>query len=131
MTAEAHGKDDWQTALRVMAAAGTWEEMRGDLERLGVLGRLDGAQRLDLARLWERRGVEALDDRRLAEDLRHWAAGLGPTDHPLGFLAPRPAALAAEAARRGWFQRPLPGGRTLINPPDGKPVLLPPGPEGG
>ncbi|MCF8483500.1 MAG: hypothetical protein K9H25_24005 [Rhodospirillum sp.] len=116
---------EWTTALRMMDTAGTWEELRGDLDRLGILGVLDADQRRTLAALWEERGVANLGDHALVQDLTHWASGLGRTDHPLGFKAPRPDTLVAEAARRGWFTKPLPGGKTIVNPPEGKPLIVP------
>ncbi|WP_413206089.1 hypothetical protein [Rhodospirillum sp. A1_3_36] len=117
--------EEWNTALRLMEAAGTWEELRGDLERLGLISALNADQRRALATLWDQRGVAALSDQALVENLAHWASGLGRAEHPLGFKAPHPDALVAEATHRGWFTKSLPGGKTIVNPPDGKPLIVP------
>jgi hypothetical protein len=117
--------EEWHKALRLMETAGTWEELRGDLDRLGLINALDADQRQTLATLWDQRGVAALSNQALVEDLAHWASGLGRAEHPLGFKAPPPDTLVAEATRRGWFTKPLPGGKTIVNPPDGKPLIVP------
>ncbi len=115
---------DWAIALRTLAVAGTWEELRGDLDRAGILSRLTGEERQMLGDAWAAREAGAMDDAALARDLAWWAAGGRPDDHPLGFRAPRPPVLVAEADRRGWFVRRLPGGKALVNPPDSKPLTL-------
>lgn len=114
----------WAAALALLDRAGTWEELRGDLDRQGHLARLSGDQRQALAERWDRREVARLDDAALIADLTHWAEGRGQAAHPLGFRAPKPEALVAEARARGWFVRDLPGERVVVSPPQGKPLVL-------
>jgi hypothetical protein len=118
--------EEWDVASRLLESAGTWEELRGDLDRLGILATLDADRRRELAERWERREAARLSDQDLTRDLAHWAHGRGQADHPLGFNAPKPATLVAEAQARGWFCQNLPGGKTLVNPPLSKPLVIPP-----
>lgn len=118
------GAPDWSAALYLMDKAETWESLRTWLGALGLLDRLTLEQRQDLGLYWERREAFRLDDADLVRDLQHWASGKTRADHPKGFQAPRPSVLATEAAARGWFTRPLPGKRYLVNPPDHPPLTL-------
>ncbi len=114
-----------QAAMRLLAVAETWPALRAALEAGDLPRRLgaDGMQRL--AEVWRCRAVARLDDAALALEIRFWVEGGDLPAHPEGFRAPVPADLAAEAARRGWFVRPLGRGGWLINPPDGRPLTLP------
>ncbi|WP_041796001.1 hypothetical protein [Pararhodospirillum photometricum] len=111
-------------ALEHLSRAGTWEELRADLDRQGILQALGSEGRQALGLAWEHREVTSLDDGALAADLCHWAQGGDRRNHPRGFQAPRPAVLVAEAARRGWFTRRLPGGRCVVNPPGSPPLVV-------
>ncbi|GEO79966.1 hypothetical protein [Pararhodospirillum oryzae] len=114
----------WALALATLEAAETWEGLRADLERHGVLRRLASDQRQALAERWEARVVRQWDDQTLAGELRFWARGGDRHAHPLGFQAPRPAVLVAEAGHRGWFVRILSGGRVVVNAPETEPMVL-------
>ncbi|MBB4267306.1 hypothetical protein [Roseospira visakhapatnamensis] len=117
-------------AMDLMARAETWPQLREALEAAGLTRRLgaDGMQRL--ADLWRARLVRALGDAALLAEIRVWAEGGDYATHPDGFLAPPPADLAAEAARRGWFVRALASGGWVLTPPAtlpgaGGPLTLP------
>lgn len=117
-------------AMDLLDQAETWPALRAALESAGLTRRLGAHGMQRLADLWRARVVRGLGDAALLAEVRLWAEGGDYATHPDGFLAPPPADLAAEAARRGWFVRPLASGGWVINPPaevpgSGRPLTLP------
>lgn len=111
------------TALDLVEEHDTWQALRAALEAAGLVPALGPAGLEVVLGKWQERAAWRLDDAVLAAEIAHWAGGGGYGDHLQGFNAIRPAALVAEAERRGWFVRRLASG-VLVNPPGRKPLAL-------
>lgn len=114
----------FRDAEALLERADTWPGFQRQLRDIGLSSALSAADMEALRDLWLARRAAGFADARLAAELRHWAQGRGFNTHLEGFHAVPPAALAAEAQRRGWFVRSLPSGH-LVSPPDGSPLHLP------
>lgn len=110
-------------ALRLLAGAGTWHELRQSLTERSLDTALSAADMDALLAAWHRRCAAALSDQALTQELRYWHDGGTFADHLEGFQAVPPEALVAEAAHRDWFVRTL-GSGAVVNPPDGKPLMI-------
>lgn len=115
-------------ALLVIADCRAWPQVRARLDEHGLSEVLGPEGLLQVMAAWQGERAHALSDPELAGELAHWAGGGGYREHLAGFNALPPAALLAEAERRGWFVQALPGGRKVVNPPTGKPLVVPEGP---
>ncbi|SDH24754.1 hypothetical protein [Roseospirillum parvum] len=118
-------RDPVAGALLVIGDCRAWPQVRARLDEHGLSEALGPDGLLRVMAAWQAERAGALSDAELTAELRHWAEGGTYQSHLGGFNALSPETLLDEARRRGWFVQSLPGGRGVVTPPTGKPLVLP------
>lgn len=116
--------DPMQRARRLLADAPSWQELKRQLDTDGIVNRIGAAGVERLLAEWHGNEVAGLDDVALTQELGFWADGGSYDRHLKGYNALPPAVLIDEASRRGWFVRSLGSGGTVVNAPEGKPLVV-------
>lgn len=116
--------DLYDQALTMLANAASWHDLRRQLDGAELLGPLGSARMDRLLLAWHRKQADELTDVALADEIRFWADGGSYASHLRGYQAPPPAVLIDSARARGWFCKPLGSGGVIVNPPEGRPLVL-------
>jgi hypothetical protein len=111
-------------ALKLMGAAGTWQELRQILVQSGLAESLGADGMQDVADAWNALRLTKMDALELAQELKFWAEGGRYETHLQGFAAIPPEMLVARAKELGWFVNHLGSGGVVVNPPVGRPIFI-------